>query len=51
MAKSRPTMNLVSKIVASSSTAQSSSASNCPVILRAPSQSLSLIARAGKLAA
>ena len=51
MAKSRPTMNLVSKIVASSSTAQSSSASNCPGILRAPSQSLSLIARAGKPAA
>ena len=41
MEKSRPTSNLVSKTVASSSTAQSSSASNCPGILKAPSQSLS----------
>ena len=42
MAKSRPTLILVSKTAASSSTAQSSSASNCPRILKAPSQSLSL---------
>ena len=48
VAKSTPTMNLVSKTVARSSTAQSSSASNCP---ESPSRSLSLIARAVKPAA
>ena len=42
MAKPRPTLNLVSKNVASFSTAPSSSASNVPVILKATSQSLSL---------
>ena len=42
-AKSRPTLNMVSKSVASSSTAQSSSASNRQVILKAPCQSLSLV--------
>ena len=47
----RRTLNLVSKTVASSSTAQSSSASNCPVILKAPSQSLSLVACVGRPAA
>ena len=51
MAKSRPTLNLVSKTVANSSTAQSSSASNCPGVLEAPCQSLSLVACAGKPAA
>ena len=51
VAKSRPTLILYSKTVASSSTAQSSSASNCPVIRQAPGQSLSLRARAGKPAA
>ena len=51
MAKSRPTLNLVLKTVASSSTAQSSSALNDPGILKAPSQSLSLIACAERLAA
>ena len=51
MAKSRPTMNLVSKTVARSSTGQSSSASSCPGTLKASSQSLSLKARAGKPAA
>ena len=44
-------MNLVSKTAASSSTAQSSSASNCPRILKRPSQSLSLTACAGRFAA
>ena len=38
VAKSKPTLNLVSHTAASSSTAPSSSASNCPAILRAPSQ-------------
>ena len=51
MAKSRPTLNLVSRTVASSSTAQSSSASNVPGILKATSQSLSLKASAGRPAA
>ena len=51
VAKSKPALNLVSEIVASSSTAQSSSESNCPGILKAPSQSLSLVACAGKPAA
>ena len=51
MAKSRPTLNLVSKNVASSLTSQSSSASNCPGILRAPRQSLSLSVCAVRLAA
>ena len=52
-AKSNPTLNLVSPTAASSSTAPSSSASNRPGILRAPSQRGSnLIAQsAGKLAA
>ena len=44
VAKSRPTLNLVSKGVANSSTVQSSSASNCLSILKPLSQSLSLIA-------
>ena len=48
MAKSKPTLNLVSHVAASSLTAQSSSASNCLGILKAPSQRLSLIAFAGK---
>ena len=51
MAKSRPTLNLVSKTVASSSTAQSSRASNRPEILKATSQGLSLIAIVGRPAA
>ena len=42
MANSRPTLQLVSKNVASFSTAPSSSASNVPMILKATSQSLSL---------
>ena len=45
------TLNLVSKTGASSSTAQSSSASNVSEILKAPSQSLSLKACAGRPAA
>ena len=49
MAKSRPTLNLVSKTAASSSTAQSSSASNGPGIPKAPcQQGLNLKACAGK---
>ena len=51
MAKSRPPLKLVSKTVASSSTARSLSASNCPGKLKASSQSLSLTACAGKPAA
>ena len=51
MGKSRPTLHLVSKTVASSSTAQSSSASNYPAILRAPCQSLRLTACVEKPAA
>ena len=51
MAKSKPTLNLFSKTVANSSTAQSSSASNSPGILKTPSHSLSLIACAGRPAA
>ena len=51
MAKSRPTLNLVSKTVARSSTAQSPSASNGPGTFNAPGQSLSLKACAGRLAA
>ena len=53
MAKSKPTLNLVSHTAASSPTAPSSSASNRPGILRAPSQQGSnLMAQsAGKLAA
>ena len=51
MAKSRPTLNLVSKTVASSATAQSSSASNGPGMLKAPGQSLSLIACGRRLRA
>ena len=52
MAKSQPTLNLVSKTAASSSTAPGSSASNRPGILRAPSQQGSnLMASAGKPAA
>ena len=47
MAKSNPTLDLVSQ-AASSSTAPSSSASNVPEILRATSQSLSLTACAGR---
>ena len=42
-AKSRPTWNLVSATVASSPTAQSSSASNVQGILKVPRQSLSLV--------
>ena len=38
VAKSKPTLNLVSHSAASSSTRPSSSASNCPGTLRAPSQ-------------
>ena len=44
VAKSRPTLRLISKTVASSLTAQSSSASNCEGIFKGRSQSLSLIA-------
>ena len=53
VAKSKPTLNLVSHTAASSPTALSSSASSCPGILRAPSQQRSnLIAQsAGKLVA
>ena len=53
MAKSKPTLNLVPRSVASSPSAPSSSASNRPRILRAPSQQGSnLIAQcAGKPAA
>ena len=51
VAKSRPTLNLISKTVANSSTAQSSIASNYPGRLKAPSQGLSLPACAGKPAA
>ena len=51
MAKSRLTWNLVSKTVANSSTAQSSSASNGSGIPEAPSQSVSLMACAVRLAA
>ena len=51
VAKSKPTLNLVSQAVASSSTAPSSSASNRPGILKASSQSFSLIASVGRLAA
>ena len=53
MAKSKPTLNLVSHTAANSSTAPSSSASNRPGILRAPGQQGSnLIAQsAGRLAA
>ena len=48
-AKSKPTLNLVSKTEASSSTALSPNASNRPVILRAPCQQCSnLIASAGR---
>ena len=43
MAKSRPTLNLESKT-------ESSSASNCPGVVEAPSPSLSLAACAGRLA-
>ena len=38
MAKSKPTVNLVSKTEASSSTVLYPNASNCPAILRAPSR-------------
>ena len=51
VAKSKPTLNLVPQTVASSSKAPSSSASNRPGILRASSQSSSLVASAGSLAA
>ena len=52
VAKSKPTLNLVSQTAASSSTALRSSASNRPGILTAPSQQGSnLIVSAGKLAA
>ena len=52
VAKSKPTLNLVSHTAARSSTAPSSSASNRPGILRAPSpQASNLIVSAGKPAA
>ena len=51
VAKSRPTLSLVSNFVASSSTAQSSSASNVPGILKATRQNLSLKSCAERLAA
>ena len=52
VAKSKPTLNLVSQSAASSSTAQSSSASSRPGILRAPRQGSNLTAKVtGKLTA
>ena len=51
LAKSRPTMNLVSKTTASSSTAQSSNTSGSLETPRASSQSLGLSVSAGRLAA
>ena len=51
IAKSRPTMNLVSQTLARSSMAQRSDASNRPGTVSASSTNLSLIASAGTLAA
>ena len=51
VAKWKPTLNLVSQAVASSSTAPSSSASNRPGILKASSQGSNHIGSAGKPAA
>ena len=51
VAKSKPTLNLLSQAVASCSTAPSSSASNRPVILNASSQSLSFTVSVRRLAA